>query len=727
MLLLGVSAALAVALLSSAGYLAFRLTPFPELERFLSRPYSTPVTDRKGRLLRVLPLEGGLRREYVSLDEAPLQVVEAFVLSEDKRFFFHPGFDGLAAARSLIDAARAGRVVSGASTITMQLAGMVVPGERSFSGKIREVINAVRIETRFSKSEILELWLNSLPFGGGAEGIQSGSRSIFGKSVAELTVPEALLLAVVPRRPRDLSPAEDPEAAVVAAMGIAGRFRLPVGEGELSRAAAFAAVRPGNRSFEAPHFLAAASGDLAGANSGRTSLDLDIQHRVEGLVHHALERYESHRIRHAAAAVLDTRTGEILAYLGSPDYFRGGEGSMIDAVRVPRRPGSCLKPFLYALALEQGYEAWNILPDYPLEFGTSEVYTPTDFDNRFRGPVRFRTALASSLNVPAVYLLDQLGVEGFADFLVSAGFPGSPAEIGLSGLGLSLGNREVSLLDLIRAFAAFPRGGTLPELSYLPVAGRREGVRIVSRYTAGVICSILSDDAARIPGFGSVRTFETPFPAVFKTGTSNQFQDIWALGATPRYTVGVWMGNLTGETVMGRTGSSIPLGIVRELLLYLQGSSGDPLPEPPGAARVEICAVTGNLAGEDCPAVVREYTRKPPPRCGVDHEGEAASRYGPEFTSRTGFPSALGGDRITILRPADGAVYYYDDSLPREDQAVLFEVRGGTGPVGVAAAGLGEQVLPAGRDSWYLPLRRGVHTITAERGGHSDSITIEVR
>ncbi|MFP4562125.1 MAG: hypothetical protein ACLFRY_02335, partial [Spirochaetia bacterium] len=174
-------------------------------------------------------------------------------------------------------------------------------------------------------------------------------------------------------------------------------------------------------------------------------------------------------------------------------------------------------------------------------------------------------------------------------------------------------------------------------------------------------------------------------------------------------------------------GSSVPLNIVRELLLYLQGSSGDPLPEPPGAARVEICAVTGKLAGEDCPAVVREYTRKPPPRCGGDHQGEAASGYGPEFTSQTGSSSALGGDRITILRPADGAVYYYDDSLPREDQAVLIEVRGGTGPVRVATAGLGEQILPAGRDSWYLPLRRGVYSITAERGGHFDSITIEVR
>ena len=477
---------------------------------------------------------------------------------------------------------------------------------------------------------------------------------------------------------------------------------------------------------EAPHYLEAALSDLNGAETRRTSLDLEIQHRMEGLVRHVLERNTTHRIDHAAAVLFDTRTGEILAYLGSPDYFGGEEGAKIDAVRVPRRPGSCLKPFLYALALEEGYEPWHILPDAPLDFGTSEVYTPTDFDNLFRGPVRFRVALASSLNVPAVYLLDRLGVEEFAGFLSSAGFPGSPAEIGRSGLGLALGNREVSLLDLTRAFSAFPRGGTLPELSYLfleeAAPPSSSGGRIISRYTAGVVCSILSDDAARIPGFGSAGVFETPFPAIFKTGTSNQFQDIWALGATPRYTVGVWMGNLTGETVIGRSGSSVPLGIVREILLYLHGPSGESLPEPAGAGRVEICAVTGKLAGEECPAVIREYARKPPLRCSAGHENaDHESSY-----QAAAWPQD-GNGRITIVRPADGAVYYYDDTLPREDQAVLLEVRGGSGPVHLTAAGLGEGILPAGRDSWYLPLSRGVHTITAEREGHAESITIEVR
>ena len=741
--------AVAFVFLPAGVYLPLRFVPFPRLETFLERPYSTVVTDRKGRRLASLPREGGSRREYVPLGKIPSEVVEVFLASEDGRFFYHPGVDGIAAVRSLFDAARARRVVSGASTVTMQLAGMITPRDRDFAGKIREVIDAVRIETRLSKSEILELWLNSLPFGGPAEGIQSGSLSIFGKPVRDLTVPEALLLAVVPRRPRDLNPSYNPEAAVRAALVTAGRYPLPVGEEELFRAAARAARgdaslttkhsylgRPAGYSVEdreAPHFLEAVK-RTAEPGMIRTSLDLEIQRPLKELLRYALEGHESHRISHAAAVVLDTRTGEILAYLGSPHYSSGREGSMIDAVRVSRQPGSCLKPFLYAFALEEGYEPWNILPDEPLDFGGREVYTPTDFDNLYRGPVRFRVALASSLNIPAVYLLDQLGVERFAGFLTSAGFPGGPAEIARSGLGLALGNREVNLLDLTRAFSIFPRGGTLPELSYLPPDGVEDGPgeeeqgdkgavrsaggeRIVSRYTAGVICSILSDDSARIPGFGSVRLFETPFPAIFKTGTSNQFQDIWALGATPRYTVGVWMGNLTGETVIGRAGSSIPLNVVRELLLYLHGGDGESLPEPPGAALVEICAATGRIAGEECPAAVKEYTRNLPPRCTVDH--------GPGRAGPAGADPGTGG--VAIIRPADGAVYFYDDSEPEEIQAVRIEFRGGQGSAEISVNGRDGRVLSPGEDSWYLPLSRGVWTIAVSRGGHTDSITIEVR
>jgi penicillin-binding protein 1C len=753
-------------LLLAGGYFLLRFSPFPGLDSFLLRPYSTVVTDRKGRSLETLPLEGGVRREYVSLEDIPPAVLEAFIVSEDGRFFSHPGVDGFAVARSLRDAAREGRIVSGASTVTMQLAGMVNPGRRTLPGKVREVFDALRIETRLSKFEILELWLNSLPFGSRAEGIQSGSRAVFGKSAEELTVPEALLLAVVPRRPRDLNPSTNPDAAVRAALKTADRYRLPVGEEELARAARWSAdpglpsadLRRGGGRPEVRHFLAAASltpprSGTEGGGSGRglsveagerlrTTLDLEIQRRVEGLVRYALERYESHRIAHAAAVVLDTGSGEVLAYLGSPDYSSGREGSRIDAVRVPRQPGSCLKPLLYAFALEEGWEPWYILPDSPLDFGGAEVYTPTDFDNLYRGPVRFRVALASSLNVPAVYLLDEVGTEGFAEFLVSAGFPGSPAEIEQSGLGLALGNREVSLLALTRAFAVFPRGGTLPELSYIPLelssipsevygegpdggraAGENRalpfrGKRIISRYTAGVINSILSDDSARIPGFGSGGVFDTPFPAVFKTGTSNQFQDIWALGATPRYTVGVWMGNLTGETVIGRAGSSIPLRIVRETLRYLHGSEGGELPEPPGAARVAICADTGNLAGEGCRVVIPEYTRKPPPRCEADHTSAVLGVT----------PVGRGGkEGVSILRPVEGAVFYYDGSLPPEIQAVRIDAAGGAGQVRISVNGRAEALLPAGEYSWYLPLSRGVFTITAESGGHTDSVHIEVR
>ena len=751
-----------------SGAAVFRFTGYPELKQFRSREVSRVVTDRNGRVLRILPLEEGLRREYTPLDEIPPEILAVFIRSEDKRFFLHGGIDGFAVLRSALQNLRAGRVVSGASTITMQLASIITPRPLTLAGKIAEGWDAVRLEARLSKGQILELWLNAIPFGRQAEGIASGSRTYFGVPPAELSLSRARELAKIPRHPARYGPAAN-------------------GPGENGSAARDeAAGHAGPQSgyvFEAPHFVTRVqdrilqdmqspdrSGDIV------TTLDLELQHRLLYDFRFYMEKYRESRISGCAALVLDNHTGEVLAYLGSPDYFSNAPGMKIDAVMIENQPGSCLKPFLYAAALAEGLLPCSLLPDIPMDFGGSRVYVPMNFNNRFHGPVRLRTALGSSLNVPAVYLQSRVGTAVFAEVLEDAGFSGVRRKMERAGLGAALGNIEVSLFELARAFTMFPRGGTPLE----PVWTRKEGVNhpggghvssgpdnsAVSSYSAYTVCSILSDPGARITGFGSHGAFDLPFPAMFKTGTSNQYQNIWALAATMDYTVGVWMGNLTGETVIGRTGSSLPAVIAGNVLEYLHREAGpqpspkpnpEAFPVPDGTRPVTVCTLSGMEATDVCPSTTVEHL---PADAVIEpcsfhvRGGETgtvrvvypepyrswAARFGrtagtgraggtAEDTAKigTGWNAEAAAEGPAIIYPADGAVYYYDPASSSEQQAVRIEVAGGEGPVQITVNGEQAAELTSQPFVWYFPLRRGHWTVEVSDAGGTDSVRFEVR
>ncbi len=727
-----------------AGEAAIRLLPFPELGEFQDRPYSTIVTDRNGVILRILPLEEGLRREYVPLERLRPEIVRIFIESEDKRFFFHRGVDGFAVLRGFFQNRREGRTVSGASTVSMQLAGLIRPRKQTFGGKALEAWDAIRLEAKLSKREILELWLNSLPFGRQAEGIGSGSRAYFNTPAADLSIPESAVLAVIPRHPEKYSPIDNPEGAYEGALRNAGRLGADVSAEELQEAVASA--EPGEFTYHAPHFLRQIGKELGGKQGGsvRTTLDLELQRHFHRLLSTYQQRYAQSRITAAAGILVDNHTGEVLAYVGSLDYFSGRAGEQIDGLTVPRQPGSCLKPFLYAAALEDGWLPNTLLPDVPLDFGGGEVYVPVNFSNSFAGPVRLRVALGSSLNVPAVYLLNEIGLERFGELLRAAGFHVDAGALEKAGLGAALGNLEVSLLELTRGFALFPRRGVPLELSWtLPdVFGKpTPAKRAVSEYTADSICDILSDPAARARGFGYNSAFTLPFPAMFKTGTTDQFQHIWALAATPDYTVGVWMGNNTGETVIGRTGSSVPARIAAEILtLTRQGRTEFPVPA--GAAPVEICTVSGQRGTELCPSLVTEYL----PAAGGEgavpgpctfhilRNGTVTTEYPEKYHAwlrelgRAGDLSFSGGEGLEIIHPRGGAVFYYDPTVPAGDQALRIEAAAGR----PAACTLHVNGKTAGTVSsppyvWFLPLRRGLWELTVSNTDSEETIRIEVR
>jgi len=627
------------AVLIVLSWLILRFSPYPQLRSFLARPCSIRYYDRNGLLLQITPLEGGLRRERPK--EMPQQVKDVFVFAEDRRFYRHPGVDGFSLIRALYQNIRLGRRVSGASTITMQLARLIADnsGRTSFAGrvgrKLAEAVNALRLEARFSKEEILELYLNSLPFGYNTEGVASAARNFFANDISMLSPAQVFCLAVIPRRPGLYNPLEEPESCIAAASALQQRFAknrklnsswplfAQIDEDDWRFASSSA--RRFEYPFELPHLIRGintrllSSGNIA-LGEMQLSIDLELQRFLENAVAGNVAQYYSSRLTNGAAVVIDNETGEILAWVGSADFFNGEAAGQIDGVLALNQPGSSMKPFLYAMALEYGFKPADVIADIQMSFGESELYIPRNFNERFNGPMLFRAALASSLNVPAVYLLYRLSVQNYSDLLFTLGFDSLENSAQDAGLGLALGNAPVSLLELVRAFSVFPRDGI-----YLPVtwelqtsqiqasqAESSQSRRIFSSDTARLILSFLSDSNARVLAFGSARNFRTSFPAIFKTGTANQYQSIVALGATQKYTAGVWMGNFTGETVIGKTGSSIPAAITRDTLVFLEGRRGEFISDFPAPENWElrrICAVSGMAPSDACLSVINEFVR----------------------------------------------------------------------------------------------------------------------
>jgi penicillin-binding protein 1C len=768
-ILLFVSAGILIAL-----YLPLRFSPYLELESYRGRSYGLALRDRNGAVLRVFPAADGVKREWAPLDEIPAGARQVFIRAEDRRFYFHLGVDLISVAGSILRNIRARRVVSGASTITMQLARLVRPRSRGLGGKIREAWDALRLEARLSKREILELWLNGIPFGSNIEGLPAMSRSRFGRPVRELDDARAVLLAAVPRRPGRYDPALNPAAAVEAAAALSARCRLGIGPDVLREAAAGAAPNYQQElktPFRAPHFSDRAAALAGGAPSLVTTLDLELQSYAEDLLTAELAALAGNRVKNGAILAIDNSTGAVRVYVGSASWFDDEISGKIDGVRVFNQPGSCLKPFLYAMALEQGFSPADILPDIPTVFGGSEAYIPSNFDRRFNGPVRLRLALASSLNIPAVYLLERLGVRAFEEYLVALGFDSVASRMGTHGSGLALGNAEVSLEELVRAFSAFPRGGSPVSLRFTEPAdqaapgtaasaGTAEAAPesgLMSPYTAWIISDILADPASRFVGFGPAPTLRTGFPSMFKTGTANQFQHIWALGASRRYTVGVWMGNFSGETVVGRTGSSIPARIASALLQALEstapaeGEAAQPGQEgavPEGGAesavKAKICSLSGMAAGPNCPGTFGEWLLPShiPGSCTWHTAPGAPPIYPPEYrawlTGRFGRGtfapagelaqnSGAGNQRGFIRIPQSGAVFYLDPGLPPEAQALRLETAGFENEAAVYLdSELQGQLNYAGL--YMLPLRRGTHRVTVEDPqGFRASADFEVR
>ena len=587
--------------------------PLPRALTAPPRVASLTLEDRNGLVLRSTRAGDGSLQRWLSLAEIDPDLLEAFVAGEDHRFYEHHGVDTRAVGRALKDNLRARRVRSGASTITMQLARLLRPGAgRTWHGKVIQTFWALRLEAHLSKQQILEQYLNRVPLGQGTVGVDAAAALYFNTSATRVSLGQAALLAGLASAPSTDNPFVAPERARsrrALVLGRIGHYGYATTD-QLDRASHEPLVPPRATSpFLAPHFTSRVLQWLDTTVNGgtwRTSLDLPLQTALEAEVRHTVATLSDRGVREAALVVLDNVTGELLAWVGSPDFWADSAGQ-VDMVVSPRQPGSALKPFLYGLAFDRGYTPASVLPDVPRAYPTSTgPYLPRNYDRRFHGPVRAREALASSYNVPAVELADRVGAASLLRVLHGAGFGSLTRSAQYYGLGLALGNGDVTLLELANGYRGLAAGGVWHAVEWRSIGPGQppaQDRRFVSVGSAALVLDILSDPTARIPGFGVETPFDFPFPAAVKTGTSHHFTDNWAVGVTGGFTVAVWVGNFDGQPMRGVSGVTGAGPLLHRAMLvtarrYAPGDLASP--RAAGATRVRICALSGLRATAGC-------------------------------------------------------------------------------------------------------------------------------
>jgi penicillin-binding protein 1C len=649
---------------------------------------SLRIEDRRGELLReVLSDEGG-RCRWIGLDEMPPVILRAVLAAEDGHFLTHPGINPYAIARAFVQYLRRGRVVSGASTITQQVVRNLYRFRRTLAAKIAEAWLAVRLEHTLSKDEILVQYLNRIFFGNGTYGIEAASRLYFDKSAADLSSAEAATLIALPKAPSQLNPYRNPEAVAARRRSILERMaaRDWLDPAAFERAWS-EPVRfiPASFRFRAPHFCDHVLGSLPDGGRTlsvlRTSLDLDVQEKVESLLRGHLAGMEKRGLTNAAAVVVDNATGEVLAMAGSRDFFDRRNDGQVNGALALRQPGSALKPITYALAVEKGLTAATLIDDVPTQFAALDgSFAPDNYDERYHGPIRLRSALASSYNIPAAAVLDALGPDLLFRKLKDLEFRSLDQSPGYYGVGLTLGNGEVRLLELVLAYAALARGGRFVSAREVLASAGADGRlvpaaeppaprRVFREDAAYVITHILSDGDARVPTFGYGSSLEMPFPCAVKTGTSKDFRDNWAIGYTPAVTVGVWAGNFDGSPMHNVSGVTGAGPIFHDIMLLLNRGPARDFPVPETVVRVRVCPDSGALPSARCPSSIEEiFIRgtEPTTVCRLPHI-PAPLRTAAPAVGLPGRPAAF-----AVRFPRDGDIFKIDPVLRREDQVLLF-------------------------------------------------------
>lgn len=829
---------LAITAVAGLGLYAWLLADLPRLDSpaageigslygYAAAP-SSKIYDRHGRLLFEMPPPHTGRHTPVPLEEMPLALRQALVATEDASFYQNPGVDGWAIVRAVWINLRGGEILSGGSTLTQQLARNLLLSpeeryERTLTRKLREAVLAWRMARHYSKDEILALYLNEIYFGNMAYGVEAAAQAYFGKRVRDLDLAECALLAGLPQSPAYYNPLENLEAARER-QGVV--LDLMVKQGYVTAAQADLAHREklyfASAPFDihAPHFVMYVRAQLEqelgldrleqGGLEIYTTLDLDLNETARDVVRRRLAGLAEcrgvnglasdpancppggHNVRNAALVALDPESGEILAMVGSPDYFSARIDGAVNGTTALRQPGSSIKPLTYAAAFGRGdLTPATMMLDVRTAFVTKEgaSYVPLNYDLQFRGPVRLREALASSYNVIAVKVLDTVGVEALAGLARRLGITtfDDPDRLGLA---LTLGGGEVRLLEQAAAFAALANGGRPVQ----PVAIRRvvdagghvllsappqPGEQVLDERVAYLVTDVLSDDVARIPGFGEGSALELSRPAAVKTGTTTDFRDNWTVGYTPDLVAGVWAGNADNEPMHEVSGVTGAAPIWHDFMeVALRGLPVRDFERPAGLVEVEVCSLSGLLAGPDCPHRVRElflagtepartcdlhrrftidratglraaadtppervvqrvYTvlppeaadwarqnglpQPPPPAAETALAQPAAGEDAAVADAAVAYTAGARGGPLVMANPDAGAVYRLDPALPRQAQRIAVSAQAGAGialrQVTLFVDGRALARFDAAPYELLWLLEPGVHTFWAEAAG----------
>ena len=590
---------LALLAASALGVLVLRLVPAPPLRTAISS--SIAVYADGGELLRLTVATDAQYRLWVPLAAIAPRTRDAVLLYEDRWFFWHPGVNPVALVRSAMATYGHGRR-QGGSTITMQLARRLYRLDtRTVPGKLRQVAAALWIELRHGKREILEAHLNLAPFGGNVEGVGAASLVYFRKRAADLTLTEGLTLAVIPQNPRRRVIAEHESEALLAARERLWRLWRAWHSDDDSFASDMSLpihlAMPGELPFRAPHAVEALLRRSRGTEPEIWStIDLRLQTTVERMVRQYVDAERGIGITNATAILVDTTDMTVKALLGSADYFDASIDGQVNGVAAKRSPGSTLKPFVYALGLDQGVlHPMTVLRDVPTAFGP---FTPENFDGRFVGPITAQEALVRSRNIPAVAVAARLAQPGLYDFLKSAGVANMLPETHY-GLALVLGGGDMTMEELARLYAMLANGGVLRSLRTTRGADVVRGPRLLSAEAAFITLDMLRHAPRPDTGAPSERA------VAWKTGTSWGFRDAWAAGVFGRYVLLVWVGNFDGSSNPAFIGVTAAAPLFFRIVDSVRGqtpATSDAWRVPPATlSRVEVCAASGDLPNEHCP------------------------------------------------------------------------------------------------------------------------------
>ncbi len=663
------------------------------------------ITDRYEKSLWELP--AGYRSEKISLNDLPREFIPLLILTEDQRFYWHRGIDSLAIGRAVINNYLSGKVLSDGSTITQQLARSYFVEDPNYRyQKLKEVILSVILELKYSKNQILQKYLQRSYFGYQTRGLALAARIYFNKPLNSLNLSEQVVLIVILRSPDYFDPYLRAPEILRFSRQILQRARVKrlIPEGEIARALQIEPKYSKQRLTRlAPHFTnyIKVNNLHKGQNKLITTLDLQLQKDAEKIIRQVLRKTRRKKIENASCLVVDVHSAEVLAYIGSQDYFEPKYGQL-DGVQIFRQAGAMLKPFLYAQAFSSGYSPATFLPDLPLTFGSNNgYYKPDKYSRGYFGLVTARVALANALNLPALYLASRLNLLEKQSLMHRCELEALRKDFGHYGAGIALGYNEVSLWQMAQAYLIFARGGTKSPLRVLKQQDQKESSEIMDTRIAFFINDILSDSQARNNAVNYISSKKQTFARAIMSGTSIEGKDHWCIEYTPDYLVAVWLGNLADLGMNSFSVEQDAEDICHRILSKVVGQKKSSFVLPAGIVKRLICLKTGLRAGAFCEKNSEEYLLE---------ENNSQLEYCQRQLHRPAPENSISeldtNQKVKITHPRQGSYLAYDLRISPERQMLFLEYQSAVRPQRVQWIVNGHKL---SGNKW--PLQRGLHEV----------------